>query len=266
MYYINTILIAFTFCCFYSCTSSVHQQAPNEENWISLFNGRDLTGWTPKIAGYALGDNFANTFRVEDGVLKIAYDEYPGDTFGIRFGHIFYEKPFSHYRLRLEYRFVGNQMADGPGWAFRNNGIMFHCQSPESMDLNQDFPVSLEFQLLGGNGSDPRTTGNLCTPGTHVVMNGELITDHCISSSSQTYHGDQWVKAEVIVWGDSLIHHLIEGDTVMTYTRPQVGGGNVNVNYPLPSGTPIKSGYISLQSETHPTEFRKIELLNLEKQ
>lgn len=246
-----------------ACGPAAEKSAPSAENWISLFNGQDLTGWTPKIAGYELGENFANTFRVENGVLKVAYDEYPGDTFGVRFGHIFYEKPYSHYRLRLEYRFVGEQVKDGPGWAFRNNGIMFHCQSPESMAKDQDFPVSLEFQLLAGNGTDPRSTGNLCTPGVNVVMDGELITNHCISSSSKTYHGDQWVKAEVVVYGDSLIYHLIEGDTVLTYSKPQVGGGNVNVDYPLPAGTPVREGYISLQSETHPTEFRSIELLDL---
>jgi Domain of Unknown Function (DUF1080) len=44
--------------------------------WISLFNGKDLAGWTPKIKGYQLGDNFGDTFRVEDGVMKVSYDQY----------------------------------------------------------------------------------------------------------------------------------------------------------------------------------------------
>ena len=269
MHHINSnlvLLLSLTLIGLSACNGnqSTDQQAPAaEEKWVSIFNGKDLTGWTPKIAGYELGDNFANTFRVKDGVMKVSYDEYPGDTFGVRFGHIFYEKPYSYYKLRLEYRFVGEQVADGPGWAYRNNGIMFHCQPPETMKLNQDFPVSLEFQLLAGNGTDPRSTGNLCTPGTNVVMDGELVTNHCITSTSKTYHGEQWVKAEVVVLGDGLVYHIIEGDTVMTYAQPQVGGGNVNSAYPVLSGTLLKEGYISLQSETHPTEFRNIEVMEL---
>lgn len=248
------ILLLLTLALFTSCQP--------KEKWIPLFNGKDLSGWKPKIAGYEFNDNFANTFRVEDGVLKISYDQYP-DSFQGEFGHIFYEKAYSHYRLRLEYRFVGEQLPGGPGWAFRNNGIMFHCQSPESMNLNQDFPVSLEFQLLGGNGTDPRTTGNLCTPGTNVILKDSLFTPHCTSSDSPTYHGDQWVKAEVLVLGDSLIQHIIEDKVVLTYSRPQIGGGHLPDNFPAPAGARVTQGFISLQSETHPTEFRNIELMDL---
>lgn len=234
----------------------------NEENWIQLFNGKDLTGWTPKIAGHELGDNYKNTFRVEDGVMKVTYEDY--DTFGGRFGHIFYEKPFSHYRIRVEYRFTGEHaFPEVGGWAFRNNGVMMHCQSPESMGLNQEFPISLEGQLLGGNGTDDRTTANLCTPGLNVIMGDTLNTDHCINSASKTYHGDDWVTAEFIVLGGDVMYHIMEGDTVMTYSKPEIGGGFVPENYSLPAGTPISEGYISLQSETHPIEFRKVELLEL---
>ena len=232
--------------------------APAAENpWIQLFNGKDMTGWTPKIRGYDYGVNFANTFRVEDGILKVSYDGY--ESFDERFGHLFYEKPFSNYRLRVEYRFVGEQLHDGPGWAFRNNGLMLHCQEPSTMLKDQDFPVSIEAQILGGNGEDERSTCNLCTPGTHVEMDGKLIKRHCINSSSKTFHGDQWVKAEFIVMEDSLFQHIAEGDTVLVYNKAQVGGG-LPEGFPSPEGTPLKSGYISIQSETHPTEFRKIEL------
>jgi hypothetical protein len=109
-----------------------------------------------------------------------------------------------------------------------------------------------------------RTTGNVCTPGTHIVMNGELVTQHCINSNSKTYHGDVWVHAEFIVLGDEMIHHIIEGDTVLTYSRPQVGGTNKPADYPVPDGTLLKEGYICLQAESHPVEFRKVELLELE--
>ncbi|HEX2473453.1 MAG TPA: DUF1080 domain-containing protein, partial [Lacipirellulaceae bacterium] len=136
--------------------------------WIQLFNGKDLNGWTPKIKGFELGDNHADTYRVEDGILKVAYDKYKGPFRG-RFGHLFYEKPFSNYVLRIEYRFVGEQAAGGPDWAVRNNGLMLHSQAAQTMGKDQDFPISVEVQLLGGlpNGK-PRSTANVCTPGTQI--------------------------------------------------------------------------------------------------
>jgi hypothetical protein len=238
----------------------------SEEEWKPLFNGKDLTGWTPKVRHHPAGDNYGRTFRVVDGNLSVRYEDKAYPAFDNTFGHLFYKEKFSYYRLRLQYRFIGNQANEGPGWAFRNSGIMVHGQSPESMGLHQDFPVSVEVQLLGGNGKDPRTTMNLCTPGTHVVKDGKLLTQHCISSSSDTYHGDQWVDAEVLVLGDSLIRHYVNGKEVLAYSKPQVGGGNVD-DHDAPWGTngdPLTEGTISLQSESHPVEFRKIEILNLQ--
>jgi len=234
------------------------------EKWIQLFNGKDLIDWQVKITGHDLGDNFGNTFRVEGGLLKVVYDQY--GRFDQQFGHLFYKKPFSHYKIRVEYRFVGEQAPGTPEWAIRNNGIMLHCQAPESMEKEQDFPISIEVQLLGGLGKGERPTANLCTPGTHVVLNGKLWTQHCLNSTSKTYNGDQWVTVEAVVLGDSIIYHLVEGDTVLTYEKPQIGGGvvhNFNKEFKV-DGTPLKRGYISLQSEGHPTEFRKVEVLDLE--
>lgn len=236
---------------------------PNRKEWIQLFNGKDLKDWSPKITGYDLNDNFGNTFRVENGVMKVGYEKY--DKFDNRFGHIFYRDKFSHYIIAVEYRFVGDQCAGGPGWATRNSGIMLHCQSPQSMGKNQDFPISIEVQLLGGLGKGPRTTANLCTPGTNVEMNGKLFTTHCVNSSSKTYDGDQWVRVEVEVLGDKQIKHIIDGQTVLSYEKPQIGGGNVSGHDPAvkKDGELLSEGYISLQSESHPVEFRKVELLNL---
>lgn len=241
------------------------QKRSKPGKWIKLFNGKDLKGWTVKIKDHPVNDNWGNTFRVENGVMKVSYDQY-GDQFKEQFGHIFYKKKFSAYLLVVEYRFTGDQIKDGPGWALRNSGMMLHGQSPESMALDQDFPISMEAQLLGGNGKDERTTNNLCTPGTNVVMNEKLFTPHCVNSSSKTYHGDQWVRAEVLVLGDSTVKHIVQGDTVLVYGKPQYDGRDKWVKHAgLTGGTTIKEGTISLQSESHPVEFRKVELLNLEK-
>ena len=232
-------------------------------DWIQLFDGETLDGWTPKIKGYEFGVNHAETFRVEEGAITVSYDGY--DQFDEKFGHLFYEKAFSHYIIVVEYRFIGDQIEGGPGWAFRNSGIMIHSPPGESMLKEQNFPISIEVQLLGGNGIDERTTSNLCTPGTHVEMDGELVTRHCVSSTSKTYGGDQWVRAEVLVLGDSLISHRLEEAVVLEYQKPQIGGGSVDPFDPAfkIDGKLLDSGFISLQSESHPVQFRKVELLNL---
>jgi hypothetical protein len=234
------------------------------EKYRSIFNGKNLDGWTVKIKGHPAGKNFKDTFRVEDGVMKVGYAGY--GKFDDRFGHIFYKEKFSHYRIRLEYRFVGDQIQGGPGWAFRNSGIMLHCQDPKTMRVEQDFPVSIEVQLLGGGATGRRTTANLCTPGTNVVMDGKLQTRHCFSSKSKTYRGDQWVKVEVEVRGGEVIEHFVNGESVMRYTKAQYDPRDADAKQLIKKGQlALTEGYISLQSESHPVEFRKIEVQQLVK-
>ncbi len=220
-----------------------------EGEWIQLFNGKDLTGWTPKIRYSESGENYGNTFRVEDGVIKVVYEKDKYEKFGDRFGHLFFDTPYGNYIVRAEYRFTGDQCPGGPGWAVRNSGIMVHGQQPAAMTKDQDFPNSIEVQLLGGSGSGNRSTGNLCTPGTDVEMEGKLVKRHCTNSKSKTYHGDEWVTVEVEVHGSQEIIHRINGEEVLRYQKPQ-----------LDDGTLLESGTISLQSESHPVEFRKVEL------
>ena len=237
--------------------------AQQPKDWIQLFNGRDLTGWTPKIRGYPAGENFGDTFIVRDGKLAVDYAAYP--EFKERFGHLFWRDSYSYYTIAVEYRFVGEQATGGPGWALRNSGIMVHGQTAQSMGKDQDFPISIEVQLLGGNGKDARTNANLCTPGTNVVMGGKLVTAHCVQAASQTYHGEQWVRVEATVLGGERIIHRINGEKVLEYEQPQIGGGSVSGHDPAVKrdGMLLESGSISLQSESHPIEFRKVELLDL---
>ena len=239
------------------------EKAKKDGEWIQLFNGKNLDGWTPKIRYHDLGDNFKNTFRVKDGVMQVGFEGY-GD-FGERFGHIFYKEKFSNYIIRCEYRFIGEQCPGGPGWARRNSGIMLHCQDPKTMTKDQDFPVSIEMQLLGGFGTGKRTTANLCTPGTNVVMNDKLVTRHCNSSTSKTYHGEQWVTVEIEVRGGETIKHKIDGKVVLEYDKPQLDPKDAMAKKLIKDGKLILTeGYISLQSESHPCEFRKVELKKLD--
>lgn len=229
---------------------------------ISLFDGKTLEGWTPKIAGFPLGENYKNTFRVENGAIKVSYDGY--ENFDNRFGHLFYKTPFSYYILKLEYRFTGKQVPGGPGWAVRNSGVMLHCQPPQTMGKDQSFPVSIEIQFLGGDGKEERATGNVCTPGTHVVMNGALVTQHCINSTSRTYHGDQWVRVKVEVHGGKNTICKINGATVIEFEQPQLDPNDPDANPLIKNGEKLLTGgYIALQSESHPVEFRNITITKL---
>ena len=257
---VSVAVVSFSF----SSGEETKSAAPETGKWVSLFNGENLEGWTPKIRYHKLGDNFKDTFRIEDGLLKVRYDGY--DKFDETFGHLFYKDSFSHYRFRVEYRFLGDQCKGGPGWAFRNSGIMIHGENPETMSLDQDFPVSIEVQLLGGDGKTPRTNANLCTPGTNVIMDGKLFTPHCVSSSSETYHGDDWVTVEIEVHGNKIIKHIIDGKTVLQYSQPQLDPKDAHAKElaDKQGGIQLSGGTISLQSESHPCDFRKVEIMVLD--
>ena len=266
---INTLLIVVLILVLGCKEKNKKEVSENEivesENWVSLFNGVNLDGWTVKINGYPLGENIHNTFRVQDSVMKVSYDGY--DKFGESYGHIFYEKPYSNYRLRLQYRFIGEQPSDGEAWATKNSGVMLHSQSPETMDLNQGFPVSLEAQFLGGiEEGVERPTGNLCTPGMHVIMQDTIVKKHCINSNSPTFYGEEWVQSEVLVLKDSLIIHSINGKEVIRYSKPIYGGEYLpeTALWVSQDGNPVTEGYIALQSESHPIEFKNIEILVLD--
>lgn len=258
--YINRLIcLLFISSLLFGCNNSSDQS-----EWRSLFNGKDLTGWIPKITGYATGENYGETFRVEDGLLTVSYENYA--RFSNRFGHLFYEEPFSNYVLRVEYRFVGEQATGGQRWATKNSGVMFHAQSPDSMGEQQDFPISLEAQFLGGLGEGPRPTGNLCTPGMHVYMDGELITQHCINAKAPTYDGEEWVTMDIVARADGRIAHVINGDTLIKYENPIMGGDMANSlkEGVMKENEPVNGGYFALQSESHPIQFRKILIRSLD--
>jgi len=260
---------------FYSC--KVEKNSNSIEEWVSLFNGKDLNGWNIKIANHSLNDNFNNTFQVQDSMIRVVYDEY--EDFDDKYGHMYYKTPYSYYKLRFDYRFLEEQTSGGENWNVRNSGVMIHSQSAKSNALEQHFPVSLEIQLLGGLNKGVRTTANLCTPGTAVYFNDKLDYTHCITSESKTYNGDQWVHIEAIILGNESILHIVENDTVLKYTRPEIDSSFLSKDYKGidwdnfgvtnkkiwldKAGKPIGEGYIALQAESHPIDFKNIELLDL---
>ena len=266
--YISLLILMFAFTAAPVCAQTatdVESGTKKNSGWIELFNGKDLEGWTPKIRTYKLGENYADTFRAEDGVIKVAYDKYEGP-FNNRFGHLFYNTPYSHYVLELEYRFTGQQANGGPGWAFRNSGVMLHGQDPKTMKIDQKFPVSIEAQFLRSTENKLRTTLNLCTPGTNVRLHGKLFKPHCVNSRSKNYMGDDWVKCQMEVRGSGTIQHRVGTRIVMEYHRPQYDKRDAEAKPLIKNGEVlIESGTSSLQSESHPVEFRNIRLKDLSK-
>ncbi len=262
MKFINLLFLLLILLISTGCSSRLKIQKTSQ--WVSLFNGKDINNWLVKIHHHAIDDNFGKTFRVEDGIIKVRYDQYRD--FNDQFGHLYYKTPFSWFHLVVEYRFVGKQQKGAPSYTLLNSGVMFHSQDPHTMPVEQDWPISIEFQLLGGLGDGkPRPTGNMCSPGTNVVYQGKIAAGHCINSTSKTYDGDQWVRAELIVYGDSLVTHIVNGDTVLQYSKPQIGGGVVNGYDPKmkQDGKLLSSGFIALQSEGQPVDFRKVEIMDL---
>ena len=249
----------------FSCTNKTdNKEASDSSQWVSLFNGKNLEGWVVKINKYELGDNYKNTFRVTDGVIQVNYDGY--DAFDQRFGHIFYTQPFSSYHLKFEYRFTDQWLNDAPDYTILNSGVMFHSQDPKTILKDQDWPISIEYQLLAGEeNGEPHPTGNMCSPGTNVMYNNTLDPRHCINSTSPTYKWDEWVRGELIVYEDSIAIHIVNGDTVLQYTNMQIGDDVVNGFDPAIKidGKPLKEGFIALQSEGQGVEFREIQIKDL---
>ena len=239
-------------------------RSPSE--WISLFNGKDLSGWTVKITGHPLGKNFADTFRVDEGILKVSYDDYK--QFDKQYGHLYTNIPYAKYRLRMEYRFTGKMMPDAPKYVNLNSGLMIHSQSPQSLELDQHFPVSLEFQFLADEGNGKRATGNVCTPGTNLEIDGKLITQHIVKSSAPTFPAHEWVAIEIEVQGNEYVIHRVNGQEVLRYERPQIdpAGRVESADKLLQAGalTQLSFGFIALQAEGQPVWFRNIELQPLE--
>ena len=84
---------------------------------------------------------------------------------------------------------------------------------------------------------------------------------------------------EAIILGNESILHIVENDTVLKYTRPEIDSSFLSKDYNGKdwdnfgvtnkeiwldkAGKPIREGYIALQAESHPIDFKNIELLDL---
>jgi hypothetical protein len=250
------------------CAGAANAQDVKAGHWRPLFDGKTLNGWTPKVAKHPAGENYHDTFVVDHGAIRVSYAGY--DKLDGQFGHLFYKTPFKAYRLRLIYRFLPEGgLADTPAWARSNSGIMFLSQSPESMTVTQPFPVSIEFQLLGKDGDAPRPTGSVCTPGLTITIDGTKVKEHCtVSANAPTIPDGTWVQAELEVLPNGQITQKINGVAVHHYADVMLDPEDTVAAgakpYILERGAkPVTEGYIALQSEGHPIEFKDIQIQEL---
>lgn len=224
-------------------------------DWIRIFNGKDLEGWVKKIRTHPVGEDPYNTWYVKDSLLWVDYSKYTAP-FNYRFGHMAYEKrKFSYFLLRAVYQFWGSQPPTAPSEGKQNNGLMFHSESMSAMARDAQFPASAEVQLLGENNNQNTegTTANFCCVGATMVVNGNRI-DGCWKAAPRNIKGLPWVKVEVLILADSVGKHMVEGDTVMRYTKILAKR----------DGKPLREGYIAIQAESAPTYFKTLEVLDLE--
>jgi hypothetical protein len=256
----RVLLIAIPFLLFSFTLKQPDVDYERAGKWKSLFNGKNLDGWKMKIAGFPLGENFGNTFRVENGILEVRYDQYK--SFDNKFGGLYYNKKFSNYRLKVEYRFVGETAPGGPPWGFRDSGVQYHCQPPETLALSQSFPVCLEYNLHGGNGKDERPVGEICANGITVEIQGKKNESYCTPpTTKRTFHGDQWVTLEIDC-KNGVFKHLINGEEIVQFENPRFDPKHeIAKNFIVNGDDKVKEGFISLQSNSHPIDFRKIEIM-----
>jgi hypothetical protein len=234
------------------------------DGWVNLFNGKDLTGWIPLIHKSKVGENYMDTFRADsvNKVIRVSYDKYPNQDFSDRCGLLYYDKRLTNYRVRVTYRFSEPQAKNPVGWGRNNSGLMIFGIDPRTVTGDPEFPPLIEIQLLGdpsspsvgGGGTGSGTTSpNECEPGgmkmaTHTADCGNNYTKKPPNPAGQ------WttVEAEVHVTGQTKVFQL--PDT----TKPVF-----TMSGPSYKGQPVTGGYISLQTESQPVEFKDILLKEL---
>ena len=232
----------------------------SEPRFHKIFDGKTLNGWEIKVTHHPLGANPHGMWTAKDGVMKINFDGF--EQFKGEYAHVFYKKPLKNYILRLDYRFAGKQAPGGPGWATRNSGVMLFAQPPETMTLDQNYPISLENQLLGGLGKGPRTTLSVCMVEITVKVDGKPLTAHCnpnAGATSQTFDGDQWVKLRVEVV-NGVVKSYVNDQLGNTFTEPTVDKPHPWLKSQDATAQP---SYFALQGESDQVEFRNIELAEL---
>ena len=223
----NLSLILLCFLIITSCQS---------QSTISLFNGKDLTGWHIDVPEMDKDPKARNPFIIRNGMLV---------SLGTPGGHIITDAIYQDYRLDIEYRFAGK-----PG----NCGALVHASTPRS--LYDMFPKSIEVQMMHENAGD------------FWCIVQDIETDNMLERRGPK---EEWGITEgkkrrilnltdgsekpVGEWNTMKIECL--GDKIKAW----VNGDLVNFGY----NATVSSGQVALQAEGSEVEFRKVELTPIKK-
>lgn len=232
--------------------------AANTDGWVNLFNGKDLTGWVPLIHKHKVGENVYDTFRADsvNKVIKVLYDKYPNLEFGGRCGNLYYNRRLTNYRIKVTYRFQEPLVKNPVGWSKNNSGLMIFGIDPATVTGDPEFPPLIEIQLLGSPsqpGGGGTTSPNYCEPG---GMTMQQHTGGCGNNGTGKTPNPaaQWttVEADVHVTGQTKI-----------YQHPDTTNAVLTMSGPRYQNAAVTGGYIALQSEGQPIEYKDILLKEL---
>lgn len=224
------------------------------DGWVKIFNGQDLTGWSPLIHKSAYKQDPYNTFRADpvNHVIKVTYEDYPNG-FEDRCGLLYYDKLLTNYRVRVTYRFLEPQAPGPVSWGKNNTGLMIFGIDPAKVTGDPEFPPLIEIQLLGANSTGGNTTPNMCVPG---GMTMKKSTAECGNNHTGVAPppAAEWVTVEAEVH--------VKGDTKV-FQYPNKTTPVITMSGPVYQGKDVVNGYLSLQSESQPLEYKDIELMEL---
>jgi hypothetical protein len=213
---------------------AVNISSCKSDKTISLFNGKDLTGWHVDVPAMDNDPNAINPFLVRDEVLV---------TLGEPRGHLISNEEYQDYRLEIEYRFPGK-----PG----NGGVLVHASTPRA--LYKMFPQSIEVQMMHENAGDfwciveditvPDMESRRGPKENWGITEGKQRRIRNLTEGSEKPVGE---------WNTMVVECL--GNTIKVW----VNGDFVNEGYDCTAN----KGRIALQAEGAEMEFRKILLTPL---
>lgn len=214
---------------------------------LSLFNGRDLEGWT--VVGRDGDPAAADTWTVSDGVLKASGQPY---------GYVRTKGAYRDYILRIEWRWVaGPAPTDANGKPRgRNSGVLLHIQGEDKV-----WPTCLEAQL------QERFAGDFIAMDMAVVFD-ELTAMRekaAAEAGTDTAARERALGARRITRRhESSEKPIGEWNTYEIICRADTVTLVVNgVLQNSATGLSISEGAIGLQSEGMPIEFRRVDLTAL---
>jgi Domain of Unknown Function (DUF1080) len=234
---------------------------PGNEGWVSLFNGKDFTGWYTYLDSSGKNKDPNGVFKVENGMIHIL--DVPmsdGKTPGGKSdnGYLATNQDFSNVRIHAEYKWGVKRASEGK----RNSGLLYLAVGPDAI-----YPTSLECQI------EETDVGDLW------IVNGTAVTAFFIAPSMPVYDDDMQTPTRVrSAPGDSLrvlksgdfenrdgwntVEVIIRGDRSTHLVNGRVVNNARDIQRPDPNNPshmiPLTSGRILMEAEGSEIWFRDI--------